>query len=200
MTGFFARLTGTDYQGLLLRLLPRGRAWTLDDPGLAGTLLAIGEELARASGRFLDLLDEADVETTDELLDDWRRVFSLPDPCDPSPPTTDAGWRQALHAKLVARGGMQPALVRIALDALGYAADVELQQPVMFRADESAADERVYDYEWASFWYVWAETTPGIGWDRLLCLFRDGTAPIGHSHTRVITIDGLRANEVATPT
>ncbi len=198
-TTFFSRLAGADYAALLGRLLPRGRAWNPDDPGLAGTLAGLGEELARVHNRLLDLLDEGDVETATELLDGWDRVFDMPDPCDPSPAVTVADRRVALHAKLVGRGGSQPALVRAAIEALGYAS-FEIQIPTLFRTDESATDERLYDLEWTPICYVWAATTPSIGWDRLLCFYATGARPAKPAHSLVIAIDGLRADEVTTPT
>jgi uncharacterized protein YmfQ (DUF2313 family) len=195
---FFEKVTNAAYSSLLGRLSPRGKAWTFTraQTGLRLFFDAMGEELARAHNRLIDLIDESDPRTTTELIDGWERNLGLPDSCDPSPPTTLADRRAAAHAKLIARGGSQPGILYDVIEAAGYDS-TEIQLGAMFRADESAVDERLYDDEaWAFVWFVWRATTPSQGWERLQCLL-DRIKP---SHTIVNLIDGLRANEVTYPT
>lgn len=196
---FSTRLDAESYAGLLRRLLPRGKIWSVDHPlsGLRAFLLGIGAEPARAHNRLLDVLEEADPSTTDDLIDDWERILGLPDPTDPSPPVTLADRRAVAHAKFIARGGMQPQNIYDIAQAAGYESDIEVQVPTLFRADESASDERSYDWDsWTFVWYVWRENPPALGWDRLLALLNI----VKHANTIVIAIDGLRVDEVATPT
>ena len=198
MKKFFEKVSNADYSNLLGRLSPRGKAWTLTlaQTGLRLFFDAMGEELARINGRLLDLIEESDPTTTTELAPGWERNFGLPDPCDPSPPVTLADRRQAIHAKVIARGGSQPGLLSDVIEAAGYDS-TEIQLGAMFRTDESASDERLYDDEdWAFVWFVWRLTTPTQGWERLQCLL-DRIKP---SHTIVNLIDGLEANEVTLPT
>lgn len=197
MSFFTTPVTANEYADLLGRLLPRGKAWAtlLQANGLTLTVKALSYELARAHNRFLDLLDESDPRTTTELIDAWERVLGLPDPCDLSPPTTLADRRDAAFAALIARGGTQLSILCDVIAAAGYDT-FEIQQPILLRGDIGKSDQRVYDDEWASFWYVWRLTTPPQGWERLQCLLDR----LKHSWTSVVLIDGLRANEVALPT
>jgi len=196
----FASYVSSDaYRDLVARLGPRGKIWRAFDTssGLYQTEDGYGPGLAFIHGRILDVLDEADPRTTDELIDDWERILGLPDPDDPTPPATLAERRQAAHATLIARRGTQPQILYDIAQAYGYESDVEIQVPTLFRADESASDERAYDWDrWTFVWYVWRLTTPALGWARLLARFNK----IKPANTIVIAIDGLRADEVATPT
>lgn len=195
---FFQRVTNLDFQRLLSRLSPRGKAWAATGAatGLQLFYRAMGEELARINDQLLDVIEESDPRTTTELVDGWERVLGLPDPCDPSPPTLLADRREAIHARLIARGGSQPGLVADVISAAGYDA-TEIELGAMFRVDESGVDERLYDDEaWAFVWFVWRLTTPVQGWARLQCLL-DRIKP---SASIVSLIDGLHANEVTFPT
>ena len=132
---FAGRLADTDYRDLLARLLPRGKVWALGDltGGLALTLLGFGAELARVHNRFLDILEEADPRTTTELIDDWERILDLPDPDDPAPPTTLADRCAVAHARMIAKGGMQPYNVWAIAVAAGYETDSDRAET---RADQ----------------------------------------------------------------
>lgn len=197
---YLAKRTGADYADLLLRHLPPGRAYSRHDEGLNDALAGYGIEWARVEERLLALINELDPTTATELLDAWERVFELPDPCDPNPPTTDAGRRELLKAKLVGRGGSQPAIIREVINAAGYAGlGIEIQIATLFRVDESAVDERLYDDTWTHAWWIWALVEPPQGFDQLECLFSTGDNPLKPSHSNVIFIDGLRANEVSLP-
>ena len=129
------------------------------------------------------------------MLGGWERVLGLPDPCDPSPPTTITDRQAAAFARFIARGGTQLALLLEIATAAGYDG-IEYQQTALFMPDVSTADERLYDEEWSFYWYVWRLTTPPQGWDGLLCLLER----IAPSYSVVQAIDGLRANEVSLPT
>ena len=200
MAVYLVKRTGSDYADLLLRHLPPGRASGRHDEGLNQALEGYGVEWARVENRLIDLIDELDPSTATELLAAWERNFDLPDPCDPVPPATDAERREVLKAKLIARGGSQPAIIRELINAAGYdGLGVEIQIATLFRADEGAADERLYDDTWTHAWWIWATTTPPQGWERLECLLSTGDKPLKPSHSNVVFIDGLRANEVGYP-
>lgn len=191
---------GDDYAALLLALLPPGRAHTTEDPGLAGSLAGLGIEWARVEARLLAVIEELDPTTASELLDAWERVYALPDSCDPSPPSSDADRQDALAARLIARQGSQPAIIRDVINAAGYSGlGIEIQIADLFRADAGHADDRLFDSTWANVWWIWASSTPPQGWERLECLFGTGDKPLKPAHSTVFFIDGLRANEITTP-
>lgn len=112
-------MDGTAYQQSLTALLPPGLAWPRDPESVLGRLLAAwADELARVDGRAADLLEEADPRTTAELLDDWGRAYGLPDACAAAVSGREAA-RQALLAKITARGGQTPAYYLAIAQALG---------------------------------------------------------------------------------
>ena len=151
--------TAEQYRGLLERLLPKGPAWALRTGAeLNSILLAVGDELARAHGRLLDLLDEADPRTADEMIEDWERVLNLPDPALGTPGTL-AARRLLVHARWIARGGQTEAyFLSIAL-ALGLV--VTISAPCRpFRAGLGRAGDPCYSLGWAYGWRVSAPNGP----------------------------------------
>ncbi len=156
-------LTGPDYRRQLQALLPIGAAW----PRAVGATLtrfldAVAEEFARIDLRRNQLFDEADPNTTSELLGDWERVAGLPDNCIGKLRGTQQARRQDLVAKLSATGGATAAyLVAAALEA-GF--DIEIEELygeanqhkfrvvagetalIFFTADFSFADEPLVDW------------------------------------------------------
>lgn len=71
-------LTAAIYSRVQQHLLPPGVPWKLDSDGvLTKVLLASGDELARVSQRGVDLIDESDPRTTDELLTDFETALGL---------------------------------------------------------------------------------------------------------------------------
>lgn len=125
------RVTAQGYLEALLDLAPRGLYWTRQDRTTrwARKVKALAEEMARADGRLLDLLDEADPQTTDELLGDLERLYGLPDPCVTPAPSTKAERRAALAGRMAAQGGQTPEyFISVAL-ALGYVATIYEYRP-----------------------------------------------------------------------
>lgn len=123
-----------DYVQLFKQGLPRGAFWQRAIDSVA-TMLDTGlvQEFERIDLRIADLVNnEMDPRTTTEMLEDWERNFGLPDPCT-EPPTTIEGRRQALTARVIARGGWSggpsvPFLTSLIV-ALGYAEeDIEIRR------------------------------------------------------------------------
>lgn len=115
-----------DYVSLYQALLPSGAAWPRAADSVA-TELARGltREFERVDDRAAQLLLEMDPRTTTELIEDWERVTGLPDPCVKYIPATIEGRRQAVSARLLARGGQGPSVPFLTelIVALGYDAD-----------------------------------------------------------------------------
>lgn len=98
------------YARTLKALLPPGRVWRLESDSLVSLVfLATGDELARVSGRAVDMIEEADSSTTTELLEDFERELLLP------PTGTDADRRLRIVALEIARPGFRPADIQTAL-------------------------------------------------------------------------------------
>jgi len=102
-------MRAVDHRDRALALKPPGVALPTDtDSNWARLMLALAEELARVDGRAQDLVDEADVRTTFQLLQDWERVTGLPDACTPDERDLQ-DRRRDLRQRFAGRGGQTPA-------------------------------------------------------------------------------------------
>ena len=162
--------TGATYRDLLLQLLPPGIGIPRDsDSRLYQVLHAIGDELARAHNRLLDVFTEMDPRTTNPAeasisdtgfggaLEDWERVLGLPDPCSDTPLSemTVAERRRAVASKLIAQGGVTPAYFIQIAAALGYT--ITIDEPLeAFRCDGPGCDAPLYNETWAFTFIVHA--------------------------------------------
>ncbi len=103
------RRTAAEYAAQLLALLPPGPAWEGEaGAAVALVLAALAQEFARVDQRGYDALQESDPWSVRELVPDWERVMSLPDPCLGTSPAFED--RQAsVRQRLVAVGAQTPA-------------------------------------------------------------------------------------------
>lgn len=93
------------YQRHFSALTPPGEALPQSLTSLWQKLLrAMGAGLARVHLRTLDLIEEADTRTTNELLTDWERVLDIPGPCDELAETVQRR-REVATQKLTSVGG-----------------------------------------------------------------------------------------------
>lgn len=96
--------TSADWIRTLYGLLGRGLIWTREE-GRRLTKLITGasDEFVRVHNRAGDLMEEADPQTTTEMLPDWERVAGLPE--FGYAPTAVADRRDTLLGKLASQGG-----------------------------------------------------------------------------------------------
>lgn len=117
---------------------------------LQDLLRAAAEELADLEVRSLELLEEADVRTTVELLPEWAAWVDLAHDCHDGLPETGTEQRFAVYRKLVTPGGQSPFHYVEVAQALGY--DVELEdlvEFVPFVVEASSVEDPLYDDSWA---------------------------------------------------
>ena len=88
----------TDYETLLVQLLPRGRAF--EGPRLRAFFGAFAGELARVDGRSHQLAHDEIPDEPNELLPEWERILGITEPSE-----RDAGRRGLVRGKLSAVGG-----------------------------------------------------------------------------------------------
>ena len=137
------RHTPADYQQMFLRLTPPGLAWTKRlSSNWAKLWLAEAQGLARVEGEAYRLIAEANPLTTWEALEDWERVAGLPDECGALGDSIEVR-RADLIAKLRAGGGQTKAFFEGILRLYGF--DVEIEEFGPFLADQSGAEDRVYE-------------------------------------------------------
>jgi hypothetical protein len=98
---------------MMAALLPPGKVWRLIGDSILSLLFkACADELGRLDGRVLDLLDEADPTTADELLPEYERELA-----QPSTGTIDER-RARIIARLIARQRYRPVEFQNALAPL----------------------------------------------------------------------------------
>lgn len=154
--------TATDYLRALQGLMPRGPAWSRDpDSALTALMQGLAQEFARIEARSLELVDEADPRTTTELLDDWERLFGLPDA--DAPTSTDAERRAAIVARFVGVGSpTEVRMLQLAM-AVGYGG-ITISYYSPFVAGSPVGDPLTQD-EWS---FAWLVTAPSGANDDLL--------------------------------
>ena len=141
------RRSGDDYAEAMLALLPRGQAWPKHkDSVVSKTVYGLCQIFGVVDGRAGDLLRiESDPRYTTEMLADWERNFGLPDDCIPLPPTTQAGRRTALVAKMTLLGGQSRAFFLAQAVALGETVTIEEYAPFMCGVSRCGDTSAEYD-------------------------------------------------------
>jgi uncharacterized protein YmfQ (DUF2313 family) len=155
--------TGDDYWQVLADLRPPGIAWPTDpDTVQMQTLRGLAEEYARFHERDCDLLAEAYPPTATETIPDWMRVCGLPDECT-GPIETLQEQREAVMAKLAARGGQSRQYFIDLAAALGYEITITEFRPMLAsqcRAGDSCYHQSIgrpatLESRMNDWWFVW---------------------------------------------
>jgi len=141
--------TPDDYEDQAYKLLPPGPAWSTPDP----ILQALADAMARVHNRALDLIEEADVRTTDELMADWERVLGLPDPCVVGEQSTPERYA-AMLAKLTSIGGQSREYFINMAAALGFTITItEFHEHTV----DDDVDYPLYGANWQFAWQINAQ-------------------------------------------
>lgn len=110
-----------DYGSQLIKLLPPGSLWFLEQVSDLRALLAgLGDELERVRLRGVDLINESDPRTATETIGEWETALGLPDAQVPVLSAILAERRSAVVQKLVATGGQNPAFYARLATACGW--------------------------------------------------------------------------------
>lgn len=129
------------YRQQLQAVLLRGLAWPRDDEANLTKLLdGLAVEFARAHGRSIDLMIEADPRATRELLPEWEAFAGLPDECSAGLATTVQERRAALVAKLTSRGGQSVAYFLGIAQKLGYEISIREIRPFICGRSRTGRD------------------------------------------------------------
>ncbi|ASG87619.1 YmfQ family protein [Salmonella enterica] len=139
-----------NYYQMLGNLMPRGPAWSDDDPLLAG----LAPTLAAVQKRAGDLIREMDPRQTIELIDRWEWCCGLPDSCSIPGTETIAERQQRLNVKINAEGGITEAFYLQVLAYIGYPdATITSYGGLGFKAN-SPCTNGLYSWEWRFCWRV----------------------------------------------
>jgi uncharacterized protein YmfQ (DUF2313 family) len=138
-------LSLSDYQTLIVKLLPRGMAWA--GANLRSLLQSFAPSLQRVDAQIETIFQEAIPSTAVQCLSDWERILGIPDEIFPL--ATDTATRQAnIVAKLRATGGQSAAYYTSIAATLGYTITfTDCYQP--FYAGKSCAGDLLYSQAWA---------------------------------------------------
>lgn len=139
------------FQQRALDLLPRGIAWArAEGSSLRDFLGGLVYEFARVEEAADTFHSEMDPRQTTALLSEWETMLGLPDDC--GSPTTTAGRRGAIVARLT--GGGTNTLAALQAAASAFDADttvVSITHPTQFEVgtDGGGAGQPVGADEWA---------------------------------------------------
>ena len=156
------------YLHAILQLLPRGSAWTRRLGSVLARLLhgVFADEALRIEQRWRGLVEEADPNTTFELLDDWERVLALPDIC--YAPTGTADRQAALVAKIANREGPHSQhFIDLAAD-VGFGISLVRSPYPRLRCDDRV-DQRLNTGGWHAVFRVLIDSF-GASNDLLVCV------------------------------
>ena len=138
-------MSDRNYDEALTNLLPPGPAWTRVTGSPGSAVLSVGAtELARIDAIAMGLVKEADPRTCTDTLQDWLRVYGLPNECLKGLDLTDEQYRQVLLL-LVRRSGLTEEFYKQLGDIFDIDIDVGSYDPFTTR---SRVDERLYGQEW----------------------------------------------------
>ena len=155
------RADPTQYLYGLQQLLPTGGAWPRSSAAvLTGLLAGLAGAPARAHNRACDLVEESDPRTAAETIGDWERLTGLPDACAETEVVTLQQRRNAVHAKLTARGGQSRQFYIDLAASLGFTVTITEFRP--FQAGASTAGDPAMSEEWRFVWQVNAPETTVI--------------------------------------
>ncbi|MEM7025583.1 MAG: putative phage tail protein, partial [Pseudomonadota bacterium] len=156
------------YATALSRIFARGGCW----PEAGGAnwmslMRAFAHEFRRTDLRLLQLIEEADPRTCSETLEDWERVYGLPDPCAPENVTIEER-RAALLALIRAKGGSSiPFFTELARE-LGYGVEIVEHRPFVFGRSPFGYQKTKQQMGSPLMRYVWTVKmkTPRARWFR----------------------------------
>lgn len=149
--------TPEQYRHLLQQFLPPGAAWPRElDANLTKLLTGFAVGMSRVHNRSLELIDESDPRTTDEMLSDWERVASLPTACLSALDQTVEERRLTLHAHITSGGGQSTPFFTSLATALGYEITITEYRPLKtgFKAGDKCCNT-----PWRFVWRVNAPET-----------------------------------------
>jgi uncharacterized protein YmfQ (DUF2313 family) len=165
------------YRGLLQQLLPLGHAWTRDPDATLTTLLeALGVEFVRVDLRADDIVEEADVRTAVQLLDNWEELAILPG-SGVTTPTTTADRQAALHAQLTKRLSSSHASIIQIAERLGYTSVSIREDGDAFRVGYSAVGDALQQGYWIHHFTVIATRPASLADDTQLTYLVDDAKP-----------------------
>lgn len=143
--------TAAHYRDLILKLLPRGKAWARDQDSWTFKFSeAMGVELARVDAKIKDLLAEIDPRKSVAFLTDFEQEYGLPDECSVLAGTIE-GRREDILTRITSYGGQSEQYFIDTLAAAGVGITVTYVAPTRVGA---RAGSRLHGPGYKHVWLV----------------------------------------------
>tara|TARA_R110002110_G_scaffold64634_8_gene178594 strand:+ start:4505 stop:5128 length:624 start_codon:yes stop_codon:yes gene_type:complete len=149
-------VTEDDYLDAALALVPEGPAWPRDGETLPPKFWrGMVRSLLRLHRRICALQRESLACFADATLEDYERVYGLPDPCDPNGASRTRGERLlTLCARETVLGGQSlPYFIEVAA-ALGYEITIERYHEAVCGLSDCGSDDQCGTNEVHLYWTV----------------------------------------------
>ena len=162
----------------LQQLMPSGPIWNRTEGSLMGDFAqAVSYSFARILRRGIDLLNEADPQTTEQLIDDWETAMGLPDDC--FTPVTTQDRRDAIITLLQGYGAPNQTLIEELATSAGFSIVLIDTSYGPFRVGLNQVGDRLYGEEWFYRFDVFVSLENQESIDLLQCRLDD----VAHVHT-----------------
>lgn len=143
-----------NYKKAFLSLFPTGRAWNTESTSVFHKLaMGISLTFERAQLRAEDLLKESDPRTCNETLEDWERIYGLPDKCDINNNFSLEKRLRVVNRSANFKGGQSPKYFEDYIKTLGF--DASVYEYREFRAGRSCAGDPLSNgIGWVNTWQI----------------------------------------------
>lgn len=143
-----------NYKNAIISLFPKGRAWSTEAKSFFHSLgKGISLSFERVHLRAEDLLRESDPRTCSETLEDWERVYGLPEKCDVDNDFSLEKRFKVVNRAANFRGDQRPKYFEDYVKALGF--DCKVSEFHEFRVDISSVEDPLSNgIDWVNTWMI----------------------------------------------
>jgi len=115
------------YKSILRKILPRGKAWQGNDNDFSNLIDGLAPEFKRFNDRAENLINEIDLYSVEELLEDFEKELDI----TPATDSTIDERRNNVISKINTTGGQSKNYIISVINKLGYLAKIEEYNPFL---------------------------------------------------------------------
>ena len=115
------------YKSILRKILPQGKAWQGKDNDFSNLIDGLAPEFKRFNDRAENLINEIDLYTVEELLEDFEKELDI----TPSENSTIDERRNNVISKINTTGGQSKSYIISVINKLGFLAKIEEYNPFL---------------------------------------------------------------------
>lgn len=139
---------GKRYKQALISLLPRGKIWEVKPDTISDILLTVNAKMyAAADDKIGGLIEEADIRTTKDLLEEWEELYGL---------EAEGSYEDrlaALNAK-AAKGRQDKQFYIDICKIQGCTVEIEEYAPFMVGLSECGGEDELGEEEIIYYWTI----------------------------------------------